>query len=197
MPTIAAVLAVAAARMCPWGFLHTLWCHARADFCVCMLTATLAVTTDMIVGLLVGTVVALLRNAALTARAPRLVTHAVLPKSEHHVGVRDPGRATTVTVVGPVTYVNAREVLARGLASDAGAAELAVQRTLLDLRRVLVVDWEGLDALHTLLTQLDAAATDGAHVAGPDGVEVHASAVKDKFKLGALLRTVPQSSELQ
>ena len=197
LPTIAAVLAVAAARMCPSAFLHDAYLHARPELCICLLTAALAVSADMILGLLVGTVVALLRNAALTSQAPLLVQHAVLPKSEHQLGgVRDTGSATSLTVVGAVTYINAHEVASRGRASPYAAGHITVARTLLDLRSVIHTDWEGLGALHSLLLQLDSAAFDGASVVGPDGVEVPARDVADKLALDAILRSVPQRAQL-
>lgn len=174
MPTIAAVLVVAAARMLPWGYLAELWRHDRADFYLCMLTATLAVSSDMIVGLLVGTVVALLRNAAQTARAPNTVQHAT--------GASKAGTAV-LAVSGAVTYVNAREVLTRGLACPSASVDGDAQRALLDLSGVLCVDSEGLAALHTLLVALDRHAADGAYVKGPDGVETAAATIKDKYAL--------------
>ena len=193
MPTIAAVLAVAAARMLPWGYLAELWAHDRADFYLCALTATLAVASDMIVGLLVGTVVALLRNAAQVARAPNTVQHAAdgggggggggggASSSSSKAGA---GSSTAVlTVSGAVTYVNAREVLARGLACPSATSDGDAPRALLDCSGVLAVDGEGLAALHALLLALDRHAADGAVVKGPSGVETAAAAVKDKYAL--------------
>ena len=199
LPTIAALLAVAAARMCPSDFLSDAWRHSRADLALCLLTALLAVAADMVVGLLVGTVVALLRNAALTASSPLLVRHAVLPRSEHLVGdlVGD-HRATTITVLGPVTYVNAHEVTRQGLASPYAAAHsLAPSHTLLDLHGVIATDWQGLGALYRLLVELDARAVDGAAVVGPDGLKIAFSSVEGQVSLEAIVRSQPHPSQYE
>lgn len=111
-------------------------------------------------------------------------------------GVRDTGSATSLTVVGAVTYINAHEVASRGRASPYAAEHITIARTLLDLRSVIYTDWEGLGALHSLLLQLDGAAVDGASVLGPDGAEVPARAVADKLALDAILRAVPQRAQL-
>ena len=136
--------------------------------------------------------------------------------------MRDTGSATSLTVVGAVTYINAHEVASRGRASPCAAEHITVARTLLDLRSVICTDWEGLGALHSLLLQLDrlpltltltlsltlaltltltltlldSAAVDGASVLGPDGAEVPARAVGDKLALDAILRAVPQRAQL-
>ena len=112
-----------------------------------------------------------------TARAPNLVQHSM--RSGCHV----------LHVSGPVTYTNAREVLARALACP-GALDFTDRRTLLDLSHVTATDWEGLGALLALLTRLQLAA-DGAHVVGPDGVELAAHAVKGARELVALLKAPP------
>ena len=62
--------------------------------------------------------VCLLRNAAQTARAPNMVQHCTAPKAGTNV----------LAVCGPVTYVNAREVLARGIACPSAASSSSVQR---------------------------------------------------------------------
>ena len=132
--------------------------------------------------------------------------------------MRDTGSATSLTVVGAVTYINAHEVASRGRASPCAAEHITVARTLLDLRSVICTDWEGLGALHSLLLQLDrlpltlplplpltltltltlldSAAVDGASVLGPDGAEVPARAIADKLALDAILRAVPQRAQL-
>jgi len=99
------------------------------------------------------------------------------------------GAATSLAVVGAVTYTNAHEVARRGRASPYAAEHIAVARATLDLRAVIHTDWEGLGALHGLLLQLESDALDGAAVVGPDGVEVPARAVPDKLALDAILRS--------
>ena len=121
----------------------------------------------------------LLRNAAQTARAPNAVLYADASEEGAHL----------LVVRGPVTYLNAREVLARGLACPS-AVSPGPHRALLDLSAVLVVDYEGLEAVHALLLALDKQAANGAHVKGPDGAEVPATALADKFELRRMLDTV-------
>ena len=99
------------------------------------------------------------------------------------------GAATSLAVVGAVTYITAHEVARRGRASPYAAEHITVARATLDLRAVIHTDWEGLGALHALLLQLESDALDGAAVVGPDGVEVPACDVPDKLALDAILRS--------
>ena len=83
---VAALLVFASIRMAPVHYIATLWRTDKRSCFLLVLTTAICVFVDPVYGLIVGMVVALLRDAAETARAESRVT---LDKSE--VAVSDTG----------------------------------------------------------------------------------------------------------
>ena len=83
---VAALLVFASIRMAPVNYIATLWRTDRRSCFLLVLTTVICVFVDPVYGLIVGMVVALLRDAAETARAESRVT---LDKDE--VSVSDTG----------------------------------------------------------------------------------------------------------
>ena len=73
LASVAAVLVLSAVRMVPVDFMKHLWRHARAHFVLCLLTASVCVALDPVVGLLAGTLAAYLIAAMNSSNAPDAV----------------------------------------------------------------------------------------------------------------------------
>ena len=73
MHALLALHALSAVRMVPVDFMKHLWRHARAHFVLCLLTASVCVALDPVVGLLAGTLAAYLIAAMNSSNAPDAV----------------------------------------------------------------------------------------------------------------------------
>jgi len=69
LPGIAAILIVSATRLVPFGVMARLYSADIAELIILLLTTAICVLVDGAVGLLIGGVIAILRNATKTAEA--------------------------------------------------------------------------------------------------------------------------------
>lgn len=69
LPGIAAILIVSATRLVPLGVLSQLWAVDMAEFVILLITTAICVLVDGAIGLMVGGVISILRNAIKTSQA--------------------------------------------------------------------------------------------------------------------------------
>eukprot|EP00808_Paulinella_micropora_P026840 g34868.t1 len=94
LPSIAAVLVTASLRMMPFHYLGELWKHDKGSFALCIFVAALCVVEDPVIGLVVGTLVALLRVSESIGKSHDTVDHEFV-RSDSHSKVR---------IRGPLTF---------------------------------------------------------------------------------------------
>eukprot|EP00457_Paulinella_chromatophora_P004079 gb/GEZN01004089.1/.p1 GENE.gb/GEZN01004089.1/~~gb/GEZN01004089.1/.p1 ORF type:complete len:608 (-),score=97.22 gb/GEZN01004089.1/:207-1772(-) len=135
MPSIAAVLMVASCRMAPLHFLAELWRQDKGSFWLCVVVALLCVVEDPVIGLIIGTLLALLRTAERVNAAPKAV--------EYNLATTDSQNNTLVVQIkGPLTFENA-ETVTRKCISLMHPGHTIV----LDLSHMTYVDYDGLEQL--------------------------------------------------
>eukprot|EP00928_Gymnodinium_smaydae_P087040 TRINITY_DN7139_c0_g1_i1.p1 TRINITY_DN7139_c0_g1~~TRINITY_DN7139_c0_g1_i1.p1 ORF type:complete len:1095 (+),score=184.92 TRINITY_DN7139_c0_g1_i1:189-3473(+) len=128
--TIAAILVVAAVRMCPMSYLKKLWYEDKSELAICLVTAAICVGEDPVIGLAIGMVLALLLSAKTMLQAPFV-----------DVRSRPSGlngkRSYEVKLNSAITYVNA-EAFERKVRRLEEASEVS-----LDLKGVRQLDHDG------------------------------------------------------
>lgn len=97
MPCIAAILIVAATRLCPFTVIKELWVYDKAELIILFLTTAICVFMDGAIGLMVGAIISLLRTAIKTQRGRTVESHVE-------------GQVLVLTFRGQMSYVNSLEV---------------------------------------------------------------------------------------
>lgn len=144
--TIAALLVVAAIRMCPLSYLKKLWKESRGSFLLCLVTAAICVLEDPVIGLVVGFGLALLAGAKTSQNADTIDVPARHECNGHY----------SIQIVGALTYLNAEVFTAKVKALSRVAT---VNLSLANLR---VLDHDGLCALVKVLQSWEGASDIGS-----------------------------------
>lgn len=136
LPTVAAVLVVASLRMLPMTVMKRLYNEDRVHFGLLAITALISIVLDPVMGLLAGTLFALLLQAKRSGTSEAQVTFE--PCAQAQMG--------KLTFTGDMTYLNGEALFirARELLAEAKPEDL-VNGLLLDLRHVPMVDMDAAD----------------------------------------------------
>jgi len=131
--TIAAILVVAAVRMCPVGYLKQLWAEDKTSFVVCLVTAAICVGEDPVIGLAAGMLLAILMSAKKHLLSPFLdIKDKPLARSQ---------RSYQVILHGALTYINSEMFIEKARKLDGGA------EVVLDLSGLRQADHDGICAM--------------------------------------------------
>jgi len=142
--SIAAILVVASVRMFPNHLLLRLWAEDRTNFGIMVLTAAVAIAEDPVMGLCLGTFLALLLRAKEMNHA---ITRTVNPsvKLTKHDGV------DVLSLTGGVCYLNAEQMAIAAKATLAASGSAAAKIGLiLDVSNCTELDLDGADWVGSL-----------------------------------------------
>jgi len=136
--TIAAILVVAAVRMCPVSYLKALWKEDKSALAICLVTAAICVGEDPVIGLAAGMLVAILLSAKHLMKS-RFV--------DIRVKAQGGRKSYMVSLHGSLTYINAEEFIDQARKLDSASD------VTLNLGGLRQVDHDSLCAISKVLTE--------------------------------------------
>ena len=155
MSCIAALLVVSSMRLVPKTVMIQLWKLDKAEFCILLITTAFCVLMDGALGLLIGCMVCLLRNAVAMRNKEGKggrVKEGLVKVTSSESTFQGGSTMLTINVSGPFNYITAYDAESDILKIvEKAIKEKSAEYVVVDLTEVVLLDADAIESLFVIL----------------------------------------------